>query len=392
MHIEIWKAVAGLGVGFTVGLTGMGGGALMTPILVLVFGVHPATAVSSDLLTSLVMKPVGGMVHLRRGTIDWPLVGWLCVGSVPAAFAGVFVVRLLGSGPEVQARIQSLLGLALMVAATAMIAKARLGAGRGSRAEPGPLQLKRVATLSIGMAGGLLVGATSVGSGSLMMVLLLLVYPRLSAKRLVGTDLVQAVPLVGAATISHALFGHIDSGLAGSLLMGSVPGAYLGARVSSRAPDAVVRPVLVVILFGSALKLLGVRSGLLAFSVVIVVIVAVASICNLRFEASTEVRGGSPRRRSCPIRRVAGDPPERRFLQLARRVAGKAGDDVDAPGHRGLRQPVPDPAPKLPFVDVHPGPGNDEGDDGLERDGVGKADDAGVVHRGVIPEHSLHLG
>jgi uncharacterized membrane protein YfcA len=220
MDFDLWKAVAGAVVGFTVGLTGMGGGALMTPILVLLFSVDPGTAVSSDLLASLVMKPVGATVHFRRGTVNWPLARWLALGSVPAAFAGVFVLNELGSGDEVAKRIKTLLGWALIVAAVSMIARAFLGARarvRVARNDSPPadreFQLKRIATVLIGLAGGFVVGMTSVGSGSLMMVMLLLLYPRLSAKQLVGTDLVQAIPLVGAATLSHAFFGHVDLGL-----------------------------------------------------------------------------------------------------------------------------------------------------------------------------------
>ena len=280
MHLDLWKALAGVVVGFTVGLTGMGGGALMTPVLVLLFGVNPGTAVSSDLLTSLVMKPVGGTVHFRRGTVQWPLVAWLCVGSVPAAFAGVFVLKHLGTGQAVQNHIKTLLGWALLVAAAAMIAKAFLSAWAGARRHrapgcPDPVAVKRVATLLIGAAGGFIVGMTSVGSGSLMIVMLLLLYPHLAAKELVGTDLVQAIPLVGAATLSHALFGHIDLGLTISLLIGSLPGVYLGARVSARAPDALIRPALIVILLGSALKLLDVQNAALAWTLGILVVVAI---------------------------------------------------------------------------------------------------------------------
>ncbi|MEY2459854.1 MAG: uncharacterized protein QOG30_1684 [Acidimicrobiaceae bacterium] len=270
MDFDLWKALAGALVGFTVGLIGMGGGALMTPILVLVFGIDPGTAVSSDLLASLVMKPVGASVHFRQGTINWSLARWLALGSVPAAFAGVFVLNELGSGEEVAKRIKTLLGWALMVAAVSMVARAFLSARAKARAtregtetDDQPLQLKRVATMLIGLAGGFVVGMTSVGSGSLMMVMLLLLYPRLSAKQLVGTDLVQAIPLVGAATVSHLLFGHVDFSLTGSLLVGSLPGVYLGARVSSRAPDAIIRPALVVILVASALKLLDFSNGAL---------------------------------------------------------------------------------------------------------------------------------
>jgi uncharacterized membrane protein YfcA len=277
VHLDLWKALAGVIVGFTVGLTGMGGGALMTPVLVLLFGVNPGTAVSSDLLTSLVMKPVGGTVHFRRGTVQWPLVTWLAIGSVPAAFAGVFVLKQLGTGQTVENNIKTLLGWALLVAAASMIAKAFLGVRAGVRPARAaePVAVKRVATLLIGMAGGFIVGMTSVGSGSLMIVMLLLLYPALAAKELVGTDLVQAIPLVGAATLSHALFGHIDLGLTTSLLIGSVPGVYIGARVSARAPDALIRPALIVILLGSALKLLNVQNSALGWTFAILVAVAI---------------------------------------------------------------------------------------------------------------------
>jgi uncharacterized membrane protein YfcA len=278
MHIDLWQSLAGALVGFTVGLTGMGGGALMTPILVLFFSVNPGTAVSSDLLTSLIMKPVGAAVHFRRGTVNWDLARWLALGSMPAAFAGVFVLRQLGHGQQVANHIKTLLGWALVVAALALIAKAFLAFRSGTRGrgevDGRAVQLKRVATLSIGVAGGFIVGLTSVGSGSLMIVMLLLLYPRLSARQLVGTDLVQAIPLVGAATLSHALFGHIDLRLTGSLLIGSLPGVYVGARVSSRAPDIVIRPALVVILLGSALKLLNVSNVALGWTLLILVLVA----------------------------------------------------------------------------------------------------------------------
>jgi uncharacterized protein len=277
MHLDLLKVVAGAIVGFTVGLTGMGGGALMTPILVLLFGVSPGTAVSSDLLASLVMKPVGATVHLRRGTVNWGLAGWLAIGSVPSAFAGVFVLNALGHGDEVAHQIKTLLGWALIVAAVSMIAKAFLGArGRATTYDPAgapPLQPKRLATVLIGVAGGFIVGMTSVGSGSLMMVMLLLLYPRLSAKQLVGTDLVQAIPLVGSATLSHLFFGHVDLALTGSLLIGCLPGVYLGARVSSRAPDAIIRPALVVILLASALKLLDFSNTALGTALVLLVLV-----------------------------------------------------------------------------------------------------------------------
>jgi uncharacterized protein len=250
-------ALAGFGVGIVVGLTGMGGGALMTPILVLVFGVPPVAAVSSDLAASAVMKPFGGWVHLRRGTVNWPLVGWLCVGSVPSAFLGVLLLRLVAPGPPVQALIQRALAVALLLAAAGLVAKSWT-ARRGEDAKPGPVRVRPVATALLGAAGGLVVGLTSVGSGSLIIVVLLALYPALRANNLVGTDLVQAIPLVAAAALGHALFGDLHLDIAAAVLVGSIPGVLVGARLSSRAPAGFIRPALVVVLLASALKLLGV--------------------------------------------------------------------------------------------------------------------------------------
>jgi uncharacterized protein len=261
LHVDLSVAVAGLLVGFTVGLTGMGGGALMTPILVLLFKVPPLAAVSSDLVAAVVMKPVGGGVHLRRGTVNFALVRWLMVGSVPAAFAGVLLLRLLGDGQVIQAHVKEALGVALVLAALSIVAKAALQARAARRdgGRPGagrsPFHARRLPTVLVGVLGGLVVGMTSVGSGSLMIVLLMLLYPALTSAELVGTDLVQAVPLVGSAALGHVLFGDFKLDLTASLLIGSVPGVYLGARVSSRAPDALVRPALALILLASGLKL-----------------------------------------------------------------------------------------------------------------------------------------
>jgi uncharacterized membrane protein YfcA len=253
-------ALAGLLGGFAVGLTGMGGGALMTPALVLVFKIDPKVAVASDLVNSLIMKPLGGAVHTRRGTVQWPLVRWLVLGSVPSAFTGAFLLNQIGDGN--QGKIKLLLGWALLVASLAIAAKAVL-TGRakqrrtsGEQANEQPHTIKPVSTVLVGAVGGLIVGMTSVGSGSLMIVLLMLLYPRLASKSLVGTDLVQAIPLVASAALGQLLFGHINFGLVGALVVGSIPGVYLGARLSSRAPDAIVRPVLVAILLATALALL----------------------------------------------------------------------------------------------------------------------------------------
>jgi uncharacterized membrane protein YfcA len=259
-------SVAGFIVGFIVGLTGMGGGALMTPIMVLVFGVQPLAAVSSDLMASLVMKPVGAGVHMRHGAVNRRLVLFLCIGSVPAAFSGVLLLNALDTGEQFQNRLKTMLGLALLLAAASMIAKNVVDQRRGRKAITPVDQIRVRPALTIGLFGGLMVGLTSVGSGSLIIVLLLLLYPMLSAKALVGTDLVQAIPLVAAATLGHLLFGDFQLGLTLTLLVGAIPGVYLGARVSTRAPDQIIRPVLILVLLISALKLLGVSTGYLGLA------------------------------------------------------------------------------------------------------------------------------
>jgi uncharacterized membrane protein YfcA len=263
MHIDFFVTLAGLLVGFVVGLTGMGGGALMTPILVVVFGIQPLAAVSSDLVAAVVMKPVGGAVHLRRGTVHMDLVRWLCLGSVPSAFAGVLILKAMGRGAVLQHRIELALGVALLVAASAIVAKSVVQRQRATGAVHA-IRVRRAPTVAIGVLGGLVVGMTSVGSGSLMIVLLLMLYPTLRASELVGTDLVQAVPLVASAALGHVLFGDFELSLTASLLLGSVPGVYFGARASASAPDHVIRPVLVLVLTLSGLKLLGTPTGALA--------------------------------------------------------------------------------------------------------------------------------
>lgn len=257
MDLDPLVSLAGLVVGFVVGLTGMGGGALMTPILVLVFNVQPLAAVSSDLVAAVVMKPVGGGVHLRRGTVDLRLVRWLCIGSVPSAFAGVLLLDAMGNGRQLQDRIKVVLGVALLLAATGIIARGVVQRGRTTLTDIRDIEVHPARTVAIGVVGGLVVGMTSVGSGSLMIVLLLLLYPTLSASQLVGTDLVQAIPLVASAALGHLLFGDFELSLTSSLLLGSIPGVYLGARASAKAPDHVIRPALVLVLVLSALKLLG---------------------------------------------------------------------------------------------------------------------------------------
>jgi len=272
--IDLPIALGGLIVGFLVGMTGVGGGALMTPMLVLIFGVEPLTAVSSDLVAAVIMKPIGGGVHMRRGTVKMDLVKWLMVGSLPCAFLGVVLLKLAGTGPELQAHIKTGLGYALLVASACILARPLLTRRHrgGNAGEHVPVRI--IPTILVGALGGLIVGMTSVGSGSLMIVLLFLLYPRFRLSDLVGTDLVQAIPLVFSAALGHVLMGDFKMSLTGSILVGAVPGVYLGARLSSRAPDGILRPLLVVALSASSLKLLGASNTVVPIACGIIAVVA----------------------------------------------------------------------------------------------------------------------
>jgi uncharacterized protein len=250
-------ALAGLVVGFVVGLTGMGGGALMTPILVLLFKIEPLAAVSSDIVASMIMKPIGGGVHFKRGSVNKQLVKWLVMGSIPSAFLGVVLLKMLGTGVGLQGVIKSALGVALLVVAFGLVIRPILTRSRKPGDSMLPIQVKKVPTLLIGIVGGMIVGLTSVGSGSLMIILLLMLYPSFKLSELVGTDLVQAVPLVASAALGHVLFGDFQLSLTASILIGAIPGVFIGAQLSSRAPDHIIRPALIIVLLASASKLLG---------------------------------------------------------------------------------------------------------------------------------------
>ncbi len=287
MHIDWALALAGAGVGFIVGLTGMGGGALMTPMLVLVFGISPAAAVSSDLVAAVIMKPVGGGVHLRRGTVNLQLVKWLVLGSIPTAFLSVWALQQFANPARVNTIVQYSVGAALLLASTAMVAKGAFSGRRQKAGGGGPLTIHPLRTVLIGAFGGAVVGLTSVGSGSLMMVLLMILYPTMVASELVGTDLVQAIPLVAAAALAHMLFGHVQLDVTTSLVLGAVPGVYLGARLSSRSPDHIIRPILAMVLILSGLKMLHVSNVVVGMVAVVLSVAAVVMI----------VRGGQPDRR-----------------------------------------------------------------------------------------------
>jgi uncharacterized protein len=239
----------------------------MTPMLILLFGVTPSAAISSDLVAAVVMRPIGAAVHLRRGTVNRALVGWMVLGSVPMAFLGAYLLHLMGHSKAAQQKIEVALGVALLIGASAMVLRfmldRRSGEGRTGRVED--VVARPLPTVAIGMVGGLIVGMTSVGSGSLMIVMLLFLYPLIGANQLVGTDLTQAVPLTLAAALGALTFGHVEFGVTTSLIIGSVPAVFVGSLVSSSAPDRYIRPVITFVIAASGLKYVGIGTTTLGW-------------------------------------------------------------------------------------------------------------------------------
>ena len=278
MHLDGYLILGSAVVGLFVGMTGAGGGALMTPMLILLFHVSPGAAISSDLVASVVMRPVGAAVHGRAGTINWRLVGWLAAGSVPAAFLGTYALHLLGHGASPKTTVETILGIALLVGAAAMVVRVLLDRfSHGERTafvtEVAP---RRALLLLVGIVGGVVVGLTSVGSGSLMVVALLFIYPRLRANQLVGTDLAQAVPLTLAAAIGSLIWGHVVFSVTASLIIGAIPAVIVGSLLSSRVPDRYVRPVIVFVILMSGLKYIGLGTTDLGYAALITLLVGAA--------------------------------------------------------------------------------------------------------------------
>ncbi|MCW2757101.1 MAG: putative permease [Nocardioidaceae bacterium] len=252
--------VVAFGVGIVVGLTGMGGGALMTPALIFL-GVNPAAAVANDLVAASVNKSVGASVHWKTGSPNLQLAGFLILGSVPFAFAGGFIVKAVGAKEAQTTFLTTAIGCALLFTAATYALRMYLQlrfVTAGNVASTDEPVIKVIPTILIGAVGGLLVGITSVGSGSLIMVALLLLYPTLSAVKLVGTDLVQAVPLVLAAAVGHVFTEGITWAVLIPLILGGTPGTYLGSRMAAWVSQSVIRRGIVIVLTLTGLKMLGV--------------------------------------------------------------------------------------------------------------------------------------
>jgi uncharacterized membrane protein YfcA len=245
-------------VGFLVGLTGVGGGSLMTPLLVFLFGISPVKAVGTDLLFAAVTKAGGVWIHGRRGTVEWRIVALLAAGSAPASLITSHLLQtLIVQKDDINTMITTLLGTALILTSIALLFKTefqKIGRRLSNGRTRGWSRWRGVATVLAGLLLGVLVTLTSVGAGALGAAMLFFLYPRLPVARIVGTDIAHAVPLTAVAGLGHLQMGSVDFVLLGSLLLGSLPGIYLGSHLSTRVPEKVMRPIL-----ASMLMLIGVK-------------------------------------------------------------------------------------------------------------------------------------
>lgn len=251
-------SLSGFAVGMLVGMTGVGGGSLMTPLLILLFGIHPSTAVGTDLLYASATKTAGTLIHGFHRTIDWRLVGRLATGSVPATALTLLVLSKLDlHGGGASRLITVVLGAALLLTAVVLLFRSSIVSYYAARI--GPLDPWRTAWLTVatGALLGVLVSISSVGAGAIGVTAMILLYPELPIVRIVGSDIAHAVPLTLLAGMGHWMIGAIDAPLLGSLLIGSVPGIVLGSTVSARIPDVVLRVSLAatLLLVGSRLVL-----------------------------------------------------------------------------------------------------------------------------------------
>lgn len=300
--------VFGFGVGLLVGMTGVGGGSLMTPLLILIFGVKPVTAIGTDLAYGAVTKTVGGWRHWRQRTVDLKMSSWMALGSVPASIAGVVVLKALEDGHprSFDRTILIAVGAALLLCAVAMLARLAFGsAAAGEREEANLTPVRRAGAVLLGVVIGFVLGITSAGSGSLIAVALILVF-RLAPRRVVGTDVFHAAILLWAAALAHLVAGDIDFGLAGTLLLGSVPGVWIGSALSVRVPVGALRTALGLLLLGAGLALLQkagaqVPTALLAAFPAVVMAVVLVSFVRGRAERREADRHHPVGSRNLPV-------------------------------------------------------------------------------------------
>ncbi len=257
--MELIYIISGFAVGVLVGLTGVGGGSLMTPLMIFAFNVQPIVAVGTDLLFAAITKTGGIISHNRRGTICWNIVGWMSLGSLPTAVVTVYVldmVRTTNPDFHIDAFVNTLLGVALVLTALALYLKNRIHDSGQSikKLLPNWKQWRTPVTILAGVLLGILVPITSIGAGAFGAAILLFLYPSLPTMRVVGTDLAHAVPLTALAGMGHMQMGTVDFTLLGYLLIGSLPGIYVGSHASTVIPEKLMRPILATMLLLIGLK------------------------------------------------------------------------------------------------------------------------------------------
>jgi uncharacterized membrane protein YfcA len=292
----------GFGVGFLVGLTGMGGGSLMTPLLILVFGVKPVTAIGTDIFYAALTKTAGGWRHLKHKTVNMPLTWWMAAGSVPSAIGGVYVLDILQRklGDDLDSTVFAILASCLLVVGAITLMRSLFLADKLQERDNFEIHRRhKIAAIGIGTTTGFLIGLSSAGSGTVIAIMLIAVF-RLTPQRVVGTDVFHAAILLWAAGIAHIVGGNVDFMLAGNILIGSIPGVILGSNMSVKWPQGILRTSLGVVLIAAGVALLSkANTDLVPYAIGVSALIFVGL-----FVAQTLLR-----------REVRGDPDERAELE-----------------------------------------------------------------------------
>ena len=305
----------GFGVGFLVGMTGMGGGSLMTPLLVLLFGIKPTTAIGTDIFYAAVTKTAGGWRHLKLKTVNMPLVWWLAVGSVPSAIAGVWVLDILKRqlGDDLDETVFAILAACLLVVGAATLLRGLFLADKIQERDDFEMHLRhKIAAVGIGASTGFVIGLSSAGSGTLIAIMLIAVY-RLTPRRVVGTDVVHAAILLWAAGIAHIVGGNVDFPLAANIMIGSIPGVILGSNLSVKWPQGALRYVLGIVLIAAGFTIMSKANTALIPWVMVAASIAIVTLFAVQIALRKEVEH---------------DPDEQEWMRRAAIVASH-GDEIE---------------------------------------------------------------
>jgi uncharacterized protein len=307
--------IFGFGVGFLVGMTGMGGGSLMTPLLVLLFGVKPTTAIGTDITYAAVTKMAGSWRHLKLKTVNMPLVYWMAAGSVPSAILGVWVLDLLKRklGDQLDETVFAILAGCLLVVGAATLLRSMFLANKIEERDDFEMHTAhKVAAVGIGATTGFIIGLSSAGSGTLIGIMLIAVY-RLRPQKVVGTDVVHAAILLSAASVAHIIGGNVDFGLAANIAVGSLPGVIIGSNLSVKWPQGALRYVLGFVLIGAGLTIMNKADTDLVPWVVAAAALAVVALFAIQIALRKEVET---------------DPEEQELMRRAALVASH-GDEIE---------------------------------------------------------------